>query len=230
MGQLPLALRLNRHASFDSFVSGKNLAAVLHVKAVAAAERAESVWLTGAVHTGKSHLLAAACRAASDKGLQPMYLAVDAAADPGVLRDLDSVDLLALDDLQHAAGSQDWEAMLFSVIDARLQRGGLLMAAERSPRDCGFELPDLVSRASAASVYRLIPLNDGGLLQAVSQQAALRGLELEDAAASYLLQRVGRDLGALMDWLDRIDHFALAAQRRITIPLLRQVIDAASGD
>jgi DnaA family protein len=227
MGQIPLALKLPHHATLDGFVAGPNAPALEHVRAVATGGRAEAVWLTGPAATGKSHLLGGACRAASDAGLRSMYVAVDRAGDPAMLRELDAVDLLALDDVHCAAGSAEWERALFVMFDTRLQSGGLLLAADRAPRDCGFSLADLRSRATAAVVYRLAALENEELAVALTRHAALRGFRIDEPATSFLLQRVGRDLALLMQWLDRIDRFALARQRRITIPLIREAIAAA---
>lgn len=230
MAQLPLALRLKPYASLASFVRGRNAAAVEHVRAVAAGLRHESVWLGGARSTGKTHLLAAGCRAAGEAGFRSMYLPLDPAGDPDALRALDDVDLLALDEVHAVAGDRSWETALFAVLNERLSRGGLLLAADHVPRDCGFALADLASRAAAASTYRLLPLEDDALRQAVVRQASMRGLKLDDAAAAYLIQRLSRDLGELVDWLDRIDRYSLARQRKITIPLLRQVIGADAAE
>ena len=41
----------------------------------------------------------------------------------------------------------------------------------------------------------------------------------------YLLTRFARDLKHLMRLLDRLDHFALARARAVTVPLLRQMLD-----
>jgi DnaA family protein len=224
MAQLPLALELKPHASFASLIAGPNGAAIEHVRRVAAGRRRESVWIFGAPHTGKSHLLAAACRAASDANLRPIYLPLDPAGDPGMLNQLDDVDVVALDDIHRVAGAPAWENALFTVFDARLQRGGLMVAAASAPRECGFGLADLASRAAASATYRLGFLGDEDLRTAVIGHAERRGLSLEPAEAAYLLQRVSRDLGELTACLDRIDRYSLAAQRKITIPLLREVI------
>jgi DnaA family protein len=223
--QLPLALELKPHASFESLVAGPNEAAITHVRQVASGARRESVWIFGARNTGKSHLLAAACRAASAGNLRPIYLPLDPAGDPGMLCQLDDVDVVALDDIDRVAGAPQWESALFTVFDARLQRGGLLAAGASAPRDCGFGLADLVSRAGSCASYRLAFLNDADLQSALIGHAGRRGLNLEPAKAVYLLQRVSRDLGELTGCLDRIDRYSLAAQRRITIPLLREVLD-----
>jgi DnaA family protein len=230
MAQLPLALRLNPYAAFDSFVTGDNLAAVEHVRAVAGGGRADSVWLCGPAGSGRSHLLAAACRAAGDAGRRAMYLAFDPAPERGLLDAVDAVDLIALDDVGAVAGRPDWEAVLFRVFDSRLACGGLLLAADRAPGDSGFALPDLASRAAATALYRLQPLADEDLALAVRRQATLRGLEIDTTTADYLLQRVSRNLRELVDWLDRIDRYALAAQRRVTIPLVRRVLQGAESE
>jgi len=40
-----------------------------------------------------------------------------------------------------------------------------------------------------------------------------------------LLTRTGRELGSLVSLLDWLDRESLAAQRRITVPFLRQVLE-----
>jgi DnaA family protein len=141
-----------------------------------------------------------------------------------MLTQLDDLDVVALDDIHRVAGASAWEQALFAVFDARLQRGGLLAAGASAPRECGFGLADLASRAAAAATYRLGFLADDDLQAAVISHAARRGLSLGPVEATYLLQRVSRDLGELTECLDRIDRYSLAAQRKITIPLLREVI------
>ena len=224
MAQLPLELKLKPHASLESYVVGPNDAVVGHVRSVALGRRRDSVWVYGAANTGKSHLLVAACRAASDAGLRAIYLSPDSVADPEMLRQLDEMDLVALDDIHRVAADPDWERNLFSLFNSRLQSGGLVVAADAPPRECGFALTDLVSRAGAAAIYRLDHLGDDDLGDAVTRHAAMRGLSLEKVELNYLLQRVSRDLGELTELLDRIDDYTLAAKRKITIPLLRDII------
>lgn len=223
--QLPLALELKPHASFASLIAGPNDPAIEHVRRIAAGERRESVWIYGPPNTGKSHLLAAACGAASEANRRPIYLPLDPAGDPSMLTQLDDVDIVALDDIHRVAGTAAWEKALFAIFDVRLQRGGLIVAAASAPRECGFGLADLASRAAAAAIYRLGFLGDADLQTAVISHALRRGLSLEPPEANYLLQRVSRDLGELTACLDRIDRYSLAAQRKITIPLLREVIE-----
>jgi DnaA-homolog protein len=61
------------------------------------------------------------------------------------------------------------------------------------------------------------------------QRAGARGLALDEGVLDWMLNRVGRDLGTLGALLDRIDRESLAAQRRVTIPFLRQLLARPGG-
>jgi DnaA family protein len=223
VAQLPLALELADHASFDTLVGGANTAAVEHVRSVAQGG-AETLWLWGGPGTGKSHLLQAACRAATAAGRRAMYVALPAVS-PAILADLENVDLLAIDDVHAVAGDVAWERELFVVLNAYLHRSGALLLAAAAPApQCGFKLADLASRGAGAVTYRLAPLDDAGRAAALKLHAAARGLALDEAAADFLLKRVARDMSALTEWLARLDRASLTAQRRLTIPFIRELV------
>ena len=57
-------------------------------------------------------------------------------------------------------------------------------------------------------------------------RAAARGLAFEDAALEWMLRRCSRDLRSLTALFERLDHASLVAQRRLTVPFLRQVLAA----
>jgi DnaA family protein len=221
LAQLPLALTLEDYASFETFVGAANAAAVEHVRSLASGG-ADTVWLWGAEGSGKSHLLQAACRAATAAERRAMYVALPAAS-PAILADLEHVDLLAIDDVHAIAGELAWERPLFVILNAFLERNGALLLAARSPAArCGFRLADLESRGAGAVTYRLAPLADAERAEALRRHAAARGLELDAAAAEFLLKRVARDMTALTRWLAKLDRASLSAQRRLTIPFIRE--------
>ena len=223
VAQLPLDLALADHASFATFVSGGNTTAVEHVRSLAQGT-ADTVWLWGADGAGKSHLLQAACRAASAAGRRAMYVPLPAGS-PAILADLEQVDLLAVDDVHTVAGDLDWEQPLFVILNAYLSRSGALVLAATAPASqCGFRLADLASRGAGAVTYRLAQLDDAERASALRLHAAERGLDLDAATADFLLKRVARDMPALTAWLARLDQASLTAQRRLTIPFIRELI------
>jgi DnaA family protein len=228
MAQLPLALHLASHAAFETFVEAGNGATLRHVKALAAGSSGGAIWLRGPHGSGKSHVLQAACRSADRAGRRAMYVPLgEPDAVPELLADLDRLDFLALDDVPRVAGDAIWEAGLFRVLNG-FQSGdrGLLMAAEVSAAAAGFALADLASRAAGAVAYRLRPPSDEDQVEALLGHARHRGLELDAAAARFLQTRLPRDMGVLCAWLERLDRASLAAQRRLTLPFVREILAA----
>lgn len=224
--QLPLALRYPPDQRFDSFIAAPE-GAVAALAALATAPGADWAYLAGASRTGKTHLALAVCAAAEQHGRRAAYLPLAAAA--GRLREaldaLEGNDVVALDGLDAIAGMRDDEVALFDFHN-RARSSGLnaLYTARGIPDDIGLELPDLRSRLQQCLRLVLDPLDDDGRRDVLRDRAQRRGLVLEDAALDWLLTRTDRDLGALVALLDRLDRASLAAQRRITVPFLRQVL------
>lgn len=227
--QLPLDLRLRDHSRFDTFHADGNglAAATLKVMAACAAGAGErQVFLHGGAGSGKTHLLQAACHEAFAQRRSCAYLPLQElqALDPSaVLEGMDGLELLVLDDLQAVAGQPDWERALFGLINqVRERRGRLLLAARAAPEAIGCRLPDLTSRLGWGPVFRLDQPGDLELKAILQKRAALRGLELSGAVADYLLRHECRDLEVLLSLLHRLDLAALAEQRRLTIPFIRE--------
>ena len=221
--QLPLALRWPRRQRFEHFHPGANAAALAALRAFAAEPDAPWIYLHGVVGSGRSHLLLATCQAATAAGRRAQYLPLAAMADPAAaLRGVAGSELLALDDLGAIAGHRDAEHALFDLYNrAKTEAHALLFAADATPAQMGIELPDLRSRLGACTQFALKPLDDDERRAVLKAQASSRGIELDDSVLDWLFARYARDLGALLDLLDKLDVASLAAQRRITIPFLR---------
>ncbi|KAF1724173.1 DnaA regulatory inactivator Hda [Pseudoxanthomonas japonensis] len=224
--QLPLALRYPPDQRFDSFIAPPE-GALPALSSLAAMAGADWIYLSGASRTGKTHLALAVCAATEQQGRRAAYLPLAAAA--GRMRDaldaLEGHDVVALDGLDAIAGAREDEVALFDFHNrARASGLNVLYTARGIPDDIGLVLPDLRSRLQQCLRLVLDPLDDDGRREVLRDRAQRRGLALEDAALDWLLTRTDRDLGALVVLLDRLDRASLAAQRRITVPFLRQVL------
>ena len=226
-GQLPLAMRWPAQQRFESFNQGDNGAAIDLVRRAATDADASWVFLAGAPASGKTHLLIAACAAASAAGRRAQYLSLrNVAGDmPAAIRNLGGSDLLALDDLDAIAGKREAEHALFDLYNrGKTEKVAFLFAALRPPAQVGIGLPDLVSRLSACAQASLKPLSDEGRRGVLRERAAARGIVLDGAALDWLFARSERDLASLTALLDRLDRESLAAKRRVTVPFLRKLL------
>ncbi|MCR4300758.1 MAG: DnaA regulatory inactivator Hda [Sulfuricaulis sp.] len=234
--QLSLNLRLKDGSSFSNFLAGPNREVLEQLRAsvVMAANQASAaatmLYLWGPEGSGKSHLLQAACRLAQELGLAPVYvpLADVVELSPALLEDVEAASLVCLDDVERTANRLDWEAALFTLAERLRAAGGVLAVAANAPPDrIGLRLPDLVSRLAWGATYAMQPLSDAEKLEAVRLRARLRGFDMPEDVARYILNRYPRDLRTLFDLLDRIDQASLAEQRRVTIPFLRDLEEAS---
>lgn len=224
MSQLALPLTLADHAVFRSYLDTGNETLVATLKALAAGSDGPGCWMWGTKASGKTHLLQALCDHAGDRSIYvPLELFCDSA--PQVLDGLASRAIVCLDDIQTVAGDPDWEYALFDLCNQLSDADGqLVVAASSAPRASGFGLNDLESRLSRLPVFHLQALDENSRGAALQLRARHRGLDLPDDTARYLLSRNRRDMASLYDVLDRLDSAALQAQRRLTIPFVKDVL------
>lgn len=198
MQQLPLEITQPPEPTLDNFIPGANAEAHARVRALTERVPGECVvYLWGGPGTGRSHLLRAAARAAGSR-------------------------LVTADDVERleAAGQQ----ALFNAINAAREGGAAVLAAGDAPPARLALRPDLASRLGWGLVYQLRPLTDVHKAAWLRAQAAQRGLRLDEGVIDYLLTRLPRDLPSLTTLLARLDQYALARKRAITLPLVREFL------
>lgn len=233
MSQLALPLQLDDHAVFESFLACGNEALVALLVEAAGAGRGSGCWLFGPAAAGKTHLLQAVSARAGDRSVYvPLALLLESGTD--VIAGLERREIVCIDDIDRVAGRDDWELAVFSLCNGIAAEGGQLIAAASMPqRECHFQLPDLASRLSQLPTFRVAELSDADRQEALQLRAQHRGLELPDETARYLLSRSRRDMRSLYRLLDTLDHEALRAKRRLTIPFVRDILrnlpERASG-
>ncbi|MDJ0758085.1 MAG: DnaA regulatory inactivator Hda [Woeseiaceae bacterium] len=228
MSQLALPIRLSDHAVFENFYPAGNEQLVNYLESMASGDSHGGCWVAGISATGKTHLLQATCERAGDDAV---YLPATLLSDAGVglLEGLENRHIVAIDDIDDLLAEPRWEKPFFALYN-RLQEAGanLVVSARTIPRalsvDCPDLLPDLVSRLSQLPTFSIQPLSDEDRKKALQIRASNRGLELPDETAHYLVTRLRRDMGSLYDLLDTLDQEALRAQRRLTVPFVKDVL------
>jgi len=226
MRQLPLGVRIPDRAVFDNFLPAKNLEAIEHLRRLARGESTGIVWICGPSGVGKSHLLQAACVDAN-KTMSSAYFPFSELKQLGVgaLEGLSQLGCVCIDDVDLAAAQPDWERGLFGLYREVDERAGrLVLAAQAPPSLTHWTLRDLGSRFAASAVYQLRALDEAEQQEALQLRARIRGFELPDDTARWLLRRFPRDMHTLYELLDTLDEAALIAQRKLTVPFIRSVL------
>jgi DnaA family protein len=221
MQQLLLDLVPVPAPTLDNFAPGRNAEPLRALRAWLAASAEAALYLWGPPGSGKTHLLSGAAAQARAVGVR-FFAAAELDAVSG---DLPAGAWLAIDDVD--ALSAAGQAALFTLLNRAAQGElRLLMAAAIAP--AGLTLrEDVRTRVAAGLVLQLHPLDDDEKAQALQSHARGRGFDLPPEAARYLLVHGRRDLRWLLAALDALDRYSLQTRRPITLPLLRDVLQAA---
>jgi DnaA family protein len=230
LSQLALPIGLQDHAVFESFLPAGNESVVAFLQDIVSSGKGPGGWIRGSNASGRTHLLQAVCERAGDDA-QFLPLQEFVSADPMILDGLANRKFLCLDNVDAVAGIDAWELALFSLYNALIDAGSVLIcSAASAPRDCSFRLADLVSRFSRLPTFNLQSLGESARIEALQLRARHRGLDLPTESAVYLLNRSTRDMASLYALLDRLDAEALIAQRRLTIPFVKEVLALNQSD
>ncbi len=232
--QFSLPLRLRDHSSLDNFhvPVSSGIQALLPLLM---SEQWSSIFLAGVSGSGKSHLAQGLCRywqmQYPQRQLSYLPLGELWVHGPALVKGLDSMDLVVLDDVHCISGDRDWEEAVFHLYNRLQARGGhMLFCADRAPADLELEIRDLASRFSAASIWRIEPLGGEALREALTARANRLGFELSSSVLDYLFTRWKRDAGSLFALLEQLDSYSFNQQRRLTLPLVRSYMEQFSRE
>jgi DnaA family protein len=222
--QLLLDLALLPAPTLDNFALGRNAEPVQALRAWLGGGGESCLYLWGPPGCGKTHLLGAAAVQAREQGVPAQCVAAPRLAGGDWLQ---TSSWLAIDDV-HALPAAG-QASLFTLLNRAIQGDlRLLLAGAIAP--AGLTLrEDVRTRLAAALVFQLHPLDDEEKAAALQAHARERGFELSPEAAQYVLRHGRRDLRWLLTVIDALDRYSLQTRRPVTLPLLREVLNAGDA-
>jgi DnaA family protein len=211
MQQLLLDIRPAARPTLDNFIPGPNRELLGHLKHWLHGETSETaLYIWGPPGSGKTHLLNAL--AAETGGL----------VWDGSGETAPDTPLIAVDDVE--ALSESAQIAAFDAYN-RTKAAGLRFVAAGENAPAGLRLrEDLRTRLGWGLVYRLNPLSDTDMQAALAKHARDLGFDLDPAIANWLLTRTSRNLGYLLQIVEALDRYSLQTKRRITLPLLKEVL------
>ena len=227
INQLTLGVSLKDEATFTNFYPGNNTQLVTALKNAALGQGEKILYIYGSGGQGCTHLLQACCHEAHQNQLSSVYIPLRKIGDfsPAIFEGLESLPLVCVDDVQRIAGNPAWEEALFHAYNRIHDAGGrLIVTANVAPKLLGLTLPDVVSRLSWGMVFQLQPLSDTEKLQILIMRAERRGMTLSEEVGRFILNHCPRHMSTLFAALDALDKTSLAAQRKLTIPFVKTVL------
>lgn len=226
--QLALAIQLNDEATLVDFNWSNNSLLKQQLNKTLALKEDRLLYLWGSTGSGKSHLLQACCQEIN-LTQSAIYLPLSLLKEwgPQTIEGLEDQDLICIDDLEAIAEDPEWEEAIFHLYNKirDMDKSILIIASKQSPRTIPIKLADLRSRLSWGLVIHLLELEDKDKIETLKLHALKRGFDLPLSVGQFLLNRCSRNMHDLHILLNRLDNASLAAQRKITIPFVKNILD-----
>lgn len=225
MKQLALDIAPSPPPTLDNFVPGRNAELLQTLSNILAGREQEHfAYLWGGVGCGRSHLLQGMAGICMRNQMSTAYFACDANTSFAAGSEADCVMVDDVDRLNAKA-----QIGLFNLYNRIREEGDALLLVSGSAAPAQLTLrEDLVTRLGWGLVYHVHELTDEEKIKAMKSHAASRGLDLPQEVCDYLLRHGRRDLPSLMATLDSLDSYSLANRRKVTVPLVRELLRIAS--
>lgn len=225
--QLALAIKLSDEATLSDFNWESNSLLQQQLSRMLQLQEDRILYLWGPKGSGKSHLLQALCQAlSSTESAIYLPLALLKEWGPQTLEGLEDQTLVCIDDIDVIAGDTAWEEALFHLYNRIKDReeGLLVISGNQAPAMMPIQLPDLRTRLGWGLVIQLNELSDVEKINTLKLHASKRGFDLPESVGQFLISRCSRNMHDLHQLLNRLDDASLAAQRKITIPFVKDIL------
>ena len=221
--QLTFPWSKSNKSSFDHFYfDKKNLEVKKNLL-----EGDEDLFLYGIKQSGKSFLLQAVCNLFASKNKTSLYVPILEVKKYGTnfIDSLDGLDVVCIDDIDLIHSDREWEVAIFNLINDCLISGcRLIFSSALNPSSIEFELKDLVSRIKKIDHVELLPISEDNLLDAIKFICNLRSINLGNREINYLISYSKRNIADLIDIINKLDNLSMQLKRKITVPLIKEII------
>ena len=223
--QLTFPWNKSFHSSFEGFYidpKNKQLISILENISIN-----ENMYIYGLKNSGKTYLLQSLCNKYSKNDKSSLFLPLMDVIKYGVeiIDSIENMDLVCIDGLEAVSQNKEWEIGLFNLINNAQQTGCRLVFTSSSEEGAiNFSLADLDSRIRKFQSHEIFPISDDHLLKALKKITNLRSISLGEKEAQYLITYTKRNIADLVNILESLDQLSMENKRRITIPLIKELL------
>ena len=187
----------------------------------------DDLFIYGTKESGKTFLLQAMCNSYSSMNKSSLYVPLKKVINYGVeiFESLENINLICLDGIEQVISKLEWEKEIFNLINkALISKSRLILTSSKNLKSLNFSLPDLESRIKKIQSYELYPIDDKDIFDALKYISQFKSINLGDKEAKYLVTYSQRDISNLVQILESLDQLSMEMKRKITIPLIKEVI------
>lgn len=212
----------NQNYDFNSFIASGNEITVANLQSFTN----QFTHIYGEHLTGKTHLLKSWVNLAIARSQNAIYLdALELSSEQLNNINLDEYRFIAVDNIDALSEDQQIELFdLFNHIKLNNRDNYLLTSSTLNLNNAEIRI-DLKTRIYSGLVFGLKNLNESELLNALIIYSNREGIKIGEAELKYLLHHYTRNLGKLIQLIQKVSNSALTLKKTITIPLIKQNLE-----
>lgn len=226
--QFPLAFEFQSNQGFNTFFTASNQEIVTQLQKLILGTGERQIFLYGEAALGKSHLLQSCCQFAHKQGMNPFYYPFEEKRLPSLsmLENLEDVKLVCFDNINEIIGNLNWEQAFLNFLNQNAENNNrLILTARIDPTEIEVKLPDLKNSLNSGLSLKLNPLEQNETISALIHKASYMGIIISRKVGYFLVTHYASDLPSMWILLEQLDKATLSAQRKLTIPFLKQILE-----
>ena len=224
--QLPLQMVTRVRYAPENFLVHTGLIDVVNgCRSVFAQDAFGLVFIAGGKRSGKTHLSIYLLDALAKLARFPRLLEggeIERFLESSSGEAFSAEDLFIIDDAQsylRALRPGDSGPLVSFIERLRVARAGLLLLSGEPLERFSFD-EHIRSRLVPGAGFELTPPAESDMPALIDTMALQRGIKLKERKIGFIVRRLGRDIGALERYFDRVQHLADVLGQSVRFPVL----------
>ena len=148
-----------------------------------------------------------------------------------ILQNLESLDVILIENIDSLPKDEEWETQIFSLINNALtSKIKIYLSSCKVSKELQISLKDLKSRLSYFTAIEIPEISNEEKLDALSQSSARKGIDLDNKTKEFIINNTSRGLSDLLQFLNDLDAYSLKKKKKVTPSLIRQLLKVRSDN
>ena len=227
--QLSLNIGLDDYVSLDKFIHCNSTQDFLYyLKSTISDDSISNLYfIWGGQGVGKSYLMQALNREFISLGKKTFHMSLrdNRITSPEVFQNLESMDVVLIENIDNLQKHEDWESEIFKLLNSALTgQTKIYLSSRLVAKDLGVLLKDLESRLSYCTAVEVPEITQEEKIEALKQSSLRKGITLDIKTIQYIVNNTSRSLSDLLQLMNDMDNFSLKRKKKVSPALIREFL------
>ena len=227
MHQLIIPYQKKIEFTFNNYFNDKNKDILNHIRSIFHNTLSDQIYIWSSEASGKTHILNAACNYHSKDNKRCVYIPLREYKnlDTEIFSNIESFDLICIDDIQSISKNSKWELSLFNLYNrAKDESSKIIFSGNCDLKDCSIELNDLNSRLKSGLSYYMQESDDITKEMILLKIIKEYEYNISSDIPRHLLIHYSRNLNNLIKNIHVIGEHSLSTNKKVHIRSLYEIL------